>query len=140
MGESYCPAWMNGGEKYLTQSVAEQSADSSHAWAYPPKTVAVAYDESFSVDGFIQNAVDHSYAEFRRKIVEYPDVVVADNPRHLHPGGGYSCDKLQRPIPLPTFLLFLTLQPIYQSLHWTQIPSPYLRLRSHGAAKNCRVP
>ena len=86
--EGHGPAGVDAGVEALAKAVAEECAEHAERARLVAETVAVGDEKCFAIDLFDLWAVDDFHAEFRWKIVENPDIVVADKPVYFYAGVG----------------------------------------------------
>lgn len=80
----HSPARVHRGEEPLAEAVVKQSAQESERARGTPHSIAMRDKESPAAYVADKSAVYDLYAEFRRQIIEYPDVVIAYHPCDLH--------------------------------------------------------
>lgn len=88
VGEANGPAGMDGGIEPLQEAGAEGAAHEFFGERDGSEAIAMGYDESLAADFFLKDAVDHTDAKLGGKIVENPNVVIANEPGDFDAGIG----------------------------------------------------
>lgn len=86
--ERHSPSRMYARIKFLTYRAAEQPAQESERCGQFADAVTMCHKEIMAVYAFRKASVHDPDAYFRRKIIEDPDVMVADEPDDLYSGIG----------------------------------------------------
>lgn len=84
MGERNSPTGVDGRIELLANRIAEDGADEAETGFKASDGIAVGKIEFLAVDSNSLGSVDNAESNFGRKIVENPDVMVADEPCNLH--------------------------------------------------------
>ena len=100
VGKRNRPARMHRSIKQLADPVSENPAYKAEAERYFPFTVAMPEVKPLAGNLRNKRLAMHDNPDFRRQIIEYPNIVIPDKPMHFHPAVGqfgYLAEKAHIP-------------------------------------------